>query len=239
MHRRGVAFFDFDDTLIHGDSLPRFIAEIVGPRRMRLALADAIGAALRDHLRRRPGGADFRGSVKAVLVKRTLAGVGLDEARDAARRLARRLRWHAPMVEALHRHRAVGDRVVIATGALDVYMPALLGELGPLDDLLATAMEVRDGTLTGRLGSANCVRHAKAARVADWIRRHGPFACTTGYGNRPSDLPMLALVNRGVVVKIGRRNHDALYNPEGILYKNGRVWEDPPEPQKEGRESND
>ena len=201
--RHGVAFYDFDGTLIHGDSLPLFVAEVIGRRRTHLAFADAIRSAAHRHLRRRGPGCDFRGSVKAILLKRTLRDLPLVDAQAAAERLADRLRWYAPVVETLKRHRDAGRRVVVATGALDVYMPILLNGLGvPVDGLLATEMEVVDGRLTDHLATGNCVRADKAERVRTWLAEHGPFAETWGYGNRPSDLPMLALLDRRVVIRI-------------------------------------
>ncbi|SMH54916.1 HAD family hydrolase [Azospirillum agricola] len=201
----GVAFFDFDGTLIHGDSLPMFVGEVIGRRRAALALADAIRSGLHRHVRGRGPGVDFPGSVKAIFLKRTLRGLPVADALAAAERMVPRVRWHPPLLDTLKAHRARGHRVVIATGALDLYMPALLRGLG-VDDLLATGMEVVDGALTGRLGTANCVRLNKAERVRAWIDAHGPVGATWGYGNRPSDLPMLALMERGEVVKI-RRGH--------------------------------
>jgi len=206
MQTPGVAFFDFDGTLIHGDSLPLFIAEVIGRHRTRLAFADAIRSAGHRHVRGRGPGADFRGSVKSILLKRTLSGLPLAEAAVAAERLARKLRWYQPTLDALHAHRAAGRRVVVATGALDVYMPALLHGL-PVDDVLATGMEVVDGRLTGRLATGNCVRFDKAERVGAWLAQNGPVGETWGYGNRPSDLPMLALLNQKIVVRIPSRLH--------------------------------
>lgn len=201
----GVAFFDFDGTLIHGDSLPMFVGEVIGRRRAALALADAIRSGLHRHVRGRGPGADFPGSVKAIFLKRTLRGVPVADALAAAERMIPRLRWHAPLLDTLRDHRDRGHRVVVATGALDLYMPALLRGLG-VDDLLATGMEVVDGALTGRLATGNCVRLDKAERVRAWIGRNGPVGTTWGYGNRPSDLPMLALMQRAEVVTIRRRH---------------------------------
>ncbi|MBK1837569.1 HAD-IB family hydrolase [Azospirillum sp. YIM B02556] len=199
----GVAFFDFDGTLIHGDSLPMFVGEVIGRRRAALALADAIRSAMHRHVRGRGPGRDFPGSVKAIYLKRTLCGLPVADALAAAERMVPRVRWHQPMLDVLTEHRRQGRRVVVATGALDLYMPALLRGL-EVDDLLATGMEVVDGTLTGRLGTANCVRRDKADRVTAWIAGNGPVAATWGYGNHPSDLPMLALMHKGEVVRIRR-----------------------------------
>lgn len=199
----GVAFFDFDGTLIHGDSLPMFVGTVIGKRNAALALADAIRSGLHRHVRGRGPGVDFHGSIKAIFLKRTLNGLPVADALAAAERLVHRIRWHEPLVEILRTHRRQGHRVVIATGALDLYMPALLRGL-EVDDLLATGMEVADGKLTGKLSTGNCVRCDKAERVRAWIDQHAPVGATWGYGNRPSDLPMLALMQRGEVVKIRR-----------------------------------
>ena len=202
----GVAFFDFDGTLIHGDSLPMFVGEVIGRRRAALALADAIRSAMHRHVRGRGPGCDFPGSVKAIYLKRTLRGLPVADALAAAERMIPRVRWHQPMLEVLKEHRRQGRRVVVATGALDLYMPALLRGL-EVDDLLTTGMEVVDGKLTGRLSTANCVRLDKAERVTAWIAGNGPVAATWGYGNHPSDLPMLALMHKGEVIRIRRRSN--------------------------------
>ena len=49
-------------------------------------------------------------------------------------------------------------------------------------------------------GSLFCVRAMKAQRVSAYLHHHGPFGETWGYGNRPSDVPMLALLNNKVIV---------------------------------------
>ena len=193
----GIAIFDFDDTLIEGDSLPRFLDAVAGVIRTRTAMAGAVAGALAAHGLGRPPGADFPGSVKALLLRKTLKDILVAAAHEAARRLKARLRWRMPQLEALHRHAAAGHRVVVASGALDVYLPILLEGL-PVGDILATDMEVRDGRLTGRLASGNCVRALKAERVRALLAASG--SPSWGYGNRPSDLPMLALVDHPTLV---------------------------------------
>ena len=193
----GIAVFDFDDTLIAGDSLPRFLDEVAGVARTRLAMVGAVAGALTGHAVRRPVGVDFPGSVKALLLRATLKGIPKTAALEAALRLKARLRWLAPQLEALHRHAAAGHRIVVASGALDIYLPILLDGL-PVHDILATDMEILDNRLTGRLASGNCVRAHKAERLRPLLAAvNGP---SWGYGNRPSDLPMLALVDHPTLV---------------------------------------
>ena len=191
----GIAIFDFDDTLIAGDSLPRFLDEVAGPLRTRLAMVKAVAGALTGP----PAGVDFPGSVKARLLQTTLAGRAVAEAHAAARRLKARVVWRRPQVDALLAHAAAGRRVAVASGALDVYLPILLEGL-PVDDILATAMEIDAGHLTGQLATDNCVRRAKASRITAYLATHAPTGPTWGYGNHPSDLPMLALVDHPMIV---------------------------------------
>ncbi|WP_158047516.1 HAD-IB family hydrolase [Skermanella pratensis] len=197
--RQGIAFFDFDGTLVRGDSLLPFLSQIVGSRRARLSLARAVHGAIQLHATRRQLGDDIRTSTKAILLRQTLAGVPVAEAAAAAERLAGWTRWNRPVLDALKAHQDAGRRIVVATGALDLYMPVLLRGLG-IDDLLATGLEEIDGVLTGHMKGGNCVRAMKAQRVSAYLHHHGPFGETWGYGNRPSDVPMLALLRNKVIV---------------------------------------
>ena len=201
---RGIAIFDFDGTLIRGDSLLPFLELVAGRTRARTSLLRAVRSALWNRAVRR-GEEDSRTAVKAGLLARTLKGVPVEQARAAAGQLRGWIRWYPPMVEALRRHAAAGDRIVVATGALKIYMPDLLTGL-PVDDLIATEMEVVDGRFTGRMcHGGNCVREEKARRVTAYLRDHGPFSASHGYGNRPSDLPFLALMQNPTVVKTAQR----------------------------------
>jgi len=201
MTHASVAIFDFDGTLIAGDSLLPFLELTAGRTRARVALLRAVRHAM---FTRRPG-EDVRTRVKAGLLARTLTGVPVERAQAAAEKLSKWVRWHAPMLDALKRHADRGDRVVVATGALALYMPDLLKDL-PVHHLMATELEVADGRFTGRMcGGGNCVREEKARRVADFLAAEGPFAETHGYGNRPSDLPFLALMQHPTIVKTVKR----------------------------------
>ncbi len=195
----GLAVFDFDGTLVHGDSLLPFIARIVGPTRARLSFVRALRSAFLLRARGRLTEMDTRTMVKAILLRETLAGVPAAEARAAADGLVGWVRWKTPIRDALLEHKRAGRHVVVATGALGLYMPRLLADL-PVDGLLATDVEDVDGVLTGHMPHGNCVRAVKATRFAAYVKDHGPFGPTWGYGNRPSDLPMLALVDHATVV---------------------------------------
>jgi HAD superfamily hydrolase (TIGR01490 family) len=196
---RGVAIFDLDHTLTRQDSLPMWIAILVGWRRTLRAFTMA-GFALR------PGRADLRGRAKELVLRWSIRGATVAEAQAAGRLLGGRIRWRENMVAALNAHREAGCAIVIATGAPEIYVAALLRAGGiKADAIVATAVEIVDGKLTGRLAGPNCVRDEKARRVTEWVAANGPFTESWGYGNRPHDLAMLALTDHPTV--IGRVFH--------------------------------
>lgn len=193
-----IAIFDFDGTLIAGDSLLPFLERVAGKRRARYALIRSVRAALMRASRGKGG--DVRTQVKTGLLARTLKDVPEEKARAVTAEMGAWVRWHNPIRDALLRHADKGHHVVVATGALALYMPALLEGL-PVHHLMATEMEVVEGVLTGRMcQGGNCVRDEKARRVQAYLESHGPFENSYGYGNRPSDIPFLALVKHPTIV---------------------------------------
>jgi phosphatidylglycerophosphatase C len=204
-----VAFFDFDGTLVAGDSLLPFLERLAGSsalwRGVVAASTAALGAAL-------SGDGDYRTRFKAALLKRLLTGVTTGEAAAAASSLRSWIVWHQPTLDALRWHAQAGHRIVIATGALSVYMPTLIADL-PVHDLIATDIALdAHGRFSGLMAAGNCVRAEKARRVQAYMAQRGPFAASYGYGNPPSDLPFLALMQRASVIPIVKRRR-ALRSP--------------------------
>lgn len=193
---RPVAFFDLDGTLTRRDTLLAWIAALVGWPRTMAAWSAAAGAGWR-----RPDqfAADWRGRIKCALLSRTIRGIPAADAAAAGADLRGQIGWKAPIVDALRAHAGLGHRIVVVTGAPQIYLAALLAEL-PVDEMLGTALELEDGRLTGRLAEPNPVRAAKRARVEAWLTRNGPTGERWGYGNAPHDLPMLELVDHKIVV---------------------------------------
>lgn len=216
----GLAVFDFDGTLARGDSLLPFLARVAGGDTLRRHLAGSVAGAASRRFPVRPlagrhlpgretlvkGGDasdaddDFKTAFKRRLLRRCLAGVPLERAREAAAEMGAWVRWHTPLRDTLMRHADQGHRILVATGALTLYMPVLLADL-PVHDLLGTEMAVgEDGLLTGEMVAGNCVRAEKARRLALWMEETGPYGRRWGYGNQPSDLPFLALMDEATVV---------------------------------------
>ena len=94
--------------------------------------------------------------------------------------------------EALQRiawHQARGDRVVVVSGSLDVYLGPWCERSGL--GLICNSLEVVDGTLTGRYHPCD-----RASDKVTHIRNQldlNAFAAVHAYGDSEEDRPMLAL----------------------------------------------
>ena len=193
-----TAVFDFDKTLTVRDTFLPWLTMLRGRRR---TLAAGLGT-LRAGLPSASRGGSSREAAKAGMARRLLTGVAVPDAQAAARRLLPHLTWSGPVCRRLGDHLAAGHAVLVATGSFRLpvaeMVAAHFGPGAPIQ-VIGTDLEEAAGRLTGQLASANCIGEAKAARVRDWLAQSG-HPGGWGYGNTPWDLPMLALMQHGVVV---------------------------------------
>src|SRR3954463_5032798 len=137
--RRVVAAFDFDGTLVPGDSLLPFVWRAAGPRRFltacsrhgwRVASATALKIGSRDAAKAAWVGTALRGLSSAHVVSEGERFAARLEPRVAEAALGR-IRWH----------RSRGHEVVLISASLAVYLMPLGQQLG-FDAVLATVLEV-------------------------------------------------------------------------------------------------
>lgn len=188
-----VAAFDFDGTLVKGDSLLPFLRRLCGVRRLVVA-----GVGARRELFGLRRGGDARDVAKAAFLSRALPGIDAGRAMALAdvyaAELERRLR--PDTLGRLRRHQADGDRVVLVSASPALYLEPL-GRLLGLDAVLATGLVVgADGRFTGELLGANCRGPEKARRLQRYLTDTCPDAVTLwAYGDSDGDREMLAMAN--------------------------------------------
>jgi phosphatidylglycerophosphatase C len=192
--RAGIAAFDFDGTLISGDSLMRFLALVAGRREAGRACI-VLSASL-PRIYRAGGGRD---EVKAALLARVLTGLSAERLAEYGERYAVSLRRRIrPAMEdriSWHRHR--DHRLVLVSASLAVYLEPL-GRLLGFDAVLATGLEVDgDGRLTGRLQGSNVRRSEKEARLKRWLAENldGRPWELWAYGDSQGDRELLAMAD--------------------------------------------
>ena len=202
---KGVAAFDFDGTLVPGDSLPRYLSLLLGRDRFAAVLGRAVPAMLSGY---RSGGRD---AAKSALLSRAVAGVSAPLAAEVGERFASRLATEVrpEMAERLAWHRSEGHRVVLVSASLALYLEPF-GTLIGFDDVIATRLEVGPAELlTGRLLGEN-VRAAQKALLLGRLIGSDPVT-VWAYGDSRGDREMLAMADHptllqpGVARRLGRR----------------------------------
>jgi HAD superfamily hydrolase (TIGR01490 family) len=186
-----LALFDFDGTITTREMFPDFMRYSVAPRRL------AVGKVLLA-----PWIAGYRmgvisGSrVRSRIVDFGFRGVPEASVREAGRAFARDVLPGVVRPEALDKirwHQTQGDRVVVVSGSLDVYLSHWCGQQGL--ELICSRLETADGRLTGRYLGAQCVGEEKSRRVRGSCDLDA-FAAVYAYGDTHEDLEMLNLADR-------------------------------------------
>ena len=197
---RGVAAFDFDGTLVGGDSLPRYLSTLLGRDRFAGVLGRAAPAMFSGY---RSGGRD---GAKAALLARAVAGVLASRAAEVGERFGSRLvdDLRPEMAERLAWHQAQGHRTVLVSASLALYLEPF-GKLVGFDDVIATQLEVGPSDLlTGRILGEN-VRAAQKALLLERLLGSDP-ATVWAYGDSRGDREMLAMADHPTLIRrVGRR----------------------------------
>jgi phosphatidylglycerophosphatase C len=188
-----VVLFDFDGVLILGDAFHLFMRERYARSLWRPLLALLYAPLLLLQLpfsRRLP---------MRTLVRIGLLGLGEKRyqaaANDFAAALVRRPRQFCrDGLQALRRHQAAGDRVVVVTGCEHALVSGILQQLG-LTNLEVFASQLRPGWLGMRP-----LRHNVGVRKVQLLAQHGVTAWHTAYSDSLHDVPMLKPATEVVLV---------------------------------------
>ena len=183
--QKPYALFDFDGTLIRGDSIVRFV---------RYAHARGLTGA---------------GGLARAALWAAAYGLHLTTAERAKRESLSFLagREQAGVEEELRRRHAEGAEVLLVTASPSFYLEALKEEL-PIQRIIGTRMHVENGVYTGLIAGENCRGVQKPLRLAEDLAARGDmvdYAASWAYGDSAGDAPMLALCGHKVGVNPRRR----------------------------------
>jgi phosphatidylglycerophosphatase C len=190
MPNRNLALFDFDGTITSADTFTPFLyfaSNRVQSVRQSVRLAPKIlgyklGLVPATKMRALAASAAFRGRSEAELralgatyAERVLPGVIRPHALE-------RIRWHQQR----------GDRIVVVSASLAVYVGAWAQPLGL--DVIATELSAEDGVLTGGYDGGDCAGPEKARRVEARYPPSG-YSRVYAYGDTSEDDALLALAH--------------------------------------------
>ena len=188
-----VVLFDFDGVLIHGDAFYLFMRERYRKSLWRKLLVVLCAPLLLLQLpfsRRLP---------MRMLVRIALLGLGEKRYQAAAAAFAASLvqrprQFCRDGLQALRRHQAAGDRVIVVTGCEHALVSGILQQLG-LTNLEVLASQLRRGWFGMRPQWHNVGR-----RKVQLLARHGLTAWQVAYGDSIYDAAMLKLADEAVLV---------------------------------------
>jgi phosphatidylglycerophosphatase C len=193
----GLAVFDLDGTITRHDTLVPFVLDCLWRKPWRLPRLLLIPPLAFGYLLHRD-----RGRFKGALIRATIGGLPRAwlEARaaDFVPRLLRRGLF-AEALGAIGEHRARGDRLVLMSASIDLYVPLIGSALGFAQTICSRVRWNPDGTLDGRLASANCHGEEKRRCLQALIAREPPQRLYA-YGNSGSDLPHMRLASQAYLV---------------------------------------
>lgn len=193
-----VAVFDLDGTITRRDTLWPYLRGWVRRTRPGGFWRRAFAAAARY-----PQGRD-RGRLKFELIRAAMAGATRAEVSAWTTEFVAGLgaaELCPGAIDAIARHRAAGDRLVLLSASVDLYVPDI-GRRLAFDETICTEVAWRDGRLDGALVTENR-RGAEKRRCVEALRDRHPGVSFAAYGNARSDFDHLAVVDAPVLVNAG------------------------------------
>ncbi len=185
--RRVVAAFDFDGTLIKGDSLFYFFLSQVSKWKLLLNLIPALYYIGLYKLKLMPNFKAkehlfilfFKGMPLAGFERQCKKFKGLLEKKLKPEATAK-LRWHLQS----------GHDVVIISASVENWVSPLAVQLG-VRDIMGTKLETENGRLTGRFLSKNCYGPEKISRLEGLYPQRTEYVLYA-YGDSRGDRELLA-----------------------------------------------
>ena len=217
MQQKAYAFFDFDGTLIKGDSIISFCFYAYKHKLCTFGhlIRSGVMAALY-HC----GITNAEKSKQAALS--FLAGMPRKEVEKIARDFCTHVlipNLYPEGVEAIRRHRLEGAEVWLVSASTAFYLEPLKRHLH-LTGLIGTRMHVDEqGKYSGLIDGHNCRGVEKTLRIAEVLAAKGDmvdYSVSYAYGDTAGDIPMLMLCEHKTAVNPRKKLVKGLQGADGV-----------------------
>jgi phosphatidylglycerophosphatase C len=187
-----LALFDLDRTVTRAGTYTPFLLHCMGLRPG--AVLKALAAAVTYKL-----GGMTRDALKARMLEVSIAGASRAQVTAWAESFVSACSLRPGAKAAIARHKAAGDRLVLATASFDFYVQVFAKHLG-FDDIVATVSvwDEKD-CLRAALDGDNCYGAAKVVAVKRYLAAH-PASRITAYSDHHTDFEFLRMADEGIAV---------------------------------------
>lgn len=190
MAKQGLALFDFDGTLVRGDSFRYFIRYMVGmPAMLRGAIA------LSPWLAGYVTGWTSNHRAKEKVTDWFFKNIKKEDFNAKSAQFAEEVLYSQEIPEAMqliYKHQKNGDRIIIVSASFENYL--LPWAKRHSLEVIGTRLEVIEGCITGRFATPNCHGAEKVRRILEMLNPED-YQPIFAYGDTKGDLPMLAMAD--------------------------------------------
>jgi HAD superfamily hydrolase (TIGR01490 family) len=208
-----LALFDFDGTLYPKDSFTGFIFYTLSKRHIVKKGLKILPWIQAYYLKLYPAHA-MRPRLFQSMFKDISANFLQNLAQEYAQQLIQNL--DQELLQQLRLHQQNGDRVVLVSASVDLYLVPICKALNI--ELICTATEIKNGLLTGHYSSEDCSCEQKKLRILQQYNLED-YQYIYAYGNSEEDLDMLSLADHPYMMGAAKPLPE-LKQKEAILWQN-------------------
>jgi len=203
----GIAIFDLDRTMTSRGCFTPFILYVAKKYPSRFLSVPHIAVAAAANI----FGFCQRDEVKLLMWRRVIGGISRGEIESLGATFSQT--WAQNQLRhqtraSIKKHQEAGDRLILATAAMDVIAEAFGRTLG-FDEVICTRTDwTADNRVSGNFDGMNCYGEEKLRRVKMVLGNSAPPE-TLAYSDHITDLPLLLWAGSGVAVNPHRALLDA------------------------------
>ena len=211
------ALFDFDGTLIRGDSIVRLCFYAAKKKMMSLPQLLCAGTQAALYLCRMTTAVRSKQAALSFLKGKTQQEMR-EFAEDFCRDVLSKKLYRDGAAE-MKKHKKAGAEVWLVSASPAFYLEPLRQYL-PITGVIGTRVHMdENGVFTGLIAGENCRGYEKPLRLAEVLASRGDmieYADSWAYGDTAGDAPMLALCGHKVAVNPRKKLMKELANADGV-----------------------